>query len=266
MDVNSKNKFVSITKKLLFAVVTTSSLVTTVLTVGQIYFEYQTQNSELLGAITALEGSVIPAVGEKLWNLDIQGLKLQMEPVLPSVSASYIKIMNEKAELVYENKKHDFSPKYPILKTYKIHNPLKGNANEFVGTMEIEYFKDYVIEGVEERSLIILLSNVIKTAIVASVLLIIFNRKIAKPILEISSYFNNNRDLNNVSPEGFAPSNRSGASDELSLMIDQISLREKKIFEWSQINKNKIEIAEQALNDADEMIQHEKLRAESSAR
>jgi C4-dicarboxylate-specific signal transduction histidine kinase len=107
--------------------------------------------------------------------------------------------------------------------------------------------------------------NALKTAIVSSVLLIIFHRKIAAPILELSNYFVAHKDLSKITADDIYFKDRV-YNDEISVVTEQILIREAKLAEWAKSQQERIDRAESKLAEADEQIRQEKIRAESSAR
>jgi signal transduction histidine kinase len=266
MDKTKERKFVSVSRGLIISVLSTSTMVTSVLTVAQVGLEYRAKSREMDGLIVTMEASLIPAIRDKMWNLDVDGIKSQMAPVLPSMDASSIVLKNDKDEVVFESKLQDFIPEHPVYKTFEIRNVQTDGNNELIGKMDIVLFKDKIIKEVRNRFIIILILNSLKTFIVATVLLIIFHRKIAGPILEITTYFDKHRDLNNITGQDLNVNPRGGINDELTIMTEHIRRREQKLAEWSLAQKVKFEKAEMALAEADETIKHEKTRAEGSAR
>lgn len=263
---SQKKKFVSISRGLILSVLSTSTLVTSVLTVIQVGFEYQTKSKEMDALIVTMEASLIPTISDRMWNLDTDGIKSTMTPILPSMDASSIVLKNDKGEVLFEANIPDFIPSHPMKKTFPIIKSDAGAKAETIGQLEIVLFKDKIINEVRNRLLIVLLLNSIKTAVVAAVLLIIFHRKIAGPILDITKYFDSHRDLTKVNGKDLKVSERRGTNDELSVMTEHIRLRELKLAEWSALQQEKIVRAESALADADETIRQERIKAEASAR
>jgi signal transduction histidine kinase len=259
-------KFVSISRTLILSVLTTSSMVTSVLTVLQVGLEYRTKSQEMDALLVTMEASLIPTVSERIWNLDADGIKSTMTPILPSMDASSIILKNNEGVVLFEDSLPNFVPVYPIKKVFPITKTDLDGKSVSIGEMELVLFRDKIIKEVRNRFLIVLFLNFIKTAVVATVLLIIFHRKIAGPILEITKYFESHKDLNLVSGSDFNVSARGGTNDELTIMVEHIRFRETKLAEWSQLQREKMAQAESALAEADEAVRQEKVKAEGSAR
>jgi signal transduction histidine kinase len=260
-----KTKFKSISKKLLLAVLTTSTMVTTTLTLIQVGIEYKAKTDELDQTAVGMESSLIPALGAMLWDVNEAGAAGLMAPILPSIDASYVKLTDDKGKVIFEERKPDFSPKYSFTKKFEV-KAKKNDPDRVLGHLEVNFFKDNIIQELRNRFVLILLLNGLKTAIVAGVLLIVFHRLVAKPIGEISRYFLTHKDLNKISGDEFKVQHTPRIDDELSVMVEQIAVRENTLAQWGQQQRDRIGAAEMALQDADEIIKQEKSRAEASAR
>ena len=258
-------KFVSVSKKLLFSVLTTSTVVTTILTIAQIGLEYKAKSDELDSVSVSMEASLIPGVAQMLWNIDEAGAVTLMKPIIGSIDASSVKLTNDAKKVIFEDKLPNFTPEYAFTKKFEIRDKT-NDAARVLGSLEVVFFRDKIIHEVRNRFFIILILNGLKTAVVATVLLWIFHRKIAGPIAEISNYFVKHKDLAKVSGDDFKISRRTNDNDEITVMTEQIAIREAALATWARQQQAKVSAAEQALADADELIKQEKIRAEASAR
>ena len=261
----AQKKFVSISKGLIVAVLTTSTAVTTILTMIQMTLEYQVKSAELDSIVSGMQGSLVPALEDKLWDMDYAGAQSQLVSLIKSIDASSIVLRSDKNEVLFEDAIPDFIPKFPYRKVFPITAARHQETTTVMGNLEIVFFKDKIVTEVRNRFLIVLFLNGLKTAIVASVLLIIFHRRIAGPILEITRYFNTHKDLARISGVDFQISDRRNY-DEISVMGEHIALREKALARWADEQQARVDAATEALAEADQTIRQEKIRSEASAR
>jgi signal transduction histidine kinase len=262
---DASKKFVSISKGLLVAVLTTSTAVTTILTLIQMTLEYRVKSAELDSIVAGMQGSLVPALEDKLWDMDYPGAQAQLGALLKSLDASSIILRNEKNDIIFQDSIPDFIPNYPYKKTFAITSGRHQKSATSMGSLEIVFLKDKIVSEVRNRFIIVLFLNGLKTAIVASVLLIIFHRRIAGPILEITRYFNSHKDLARISGVDFQISERPNY-DEISVMGEHIALRERALARWAEEQQARVDAATSALAEADETIRQEKIRSEASAR
>ena len=117
---DAQKKFVSISKGLIVAVLTTSTAVTTILTMIQMTLEYQVKSAELDSIVSGMQGSLVPALEDKLWDMDYAGAQSQLVSLIKSIDASSIVLRSDKNEVLFEDAIPDFIPQFPYTKVFPI--------------------------------------------------------------------------------------------------------------------------------------------------
>jgi signal transduction histidine kinase len=265
MAINAHQKFRSISRGLLISVLATSSLVTSILTAIQIAFEYRSKAEKLESLMNGMQDTLVPSIEGKLWNNDSDSVSAQLKTLLSSIDVSKILLRNGAGAVVFEESLHDFSPAYPQNKHYRLTSSQFEPNERVLGHLEIVFYKDKIVGEIKDKFILILLLNGLHTTAVASILLLIFYRKITRPIREITEYFKSHSEVSRASTTDFIISSRKDY-DEISIMIEHIISRETALANWSLDQSKKVKAAETSLSEADQSIRREKLRAETAAR
>jgi hypothetical protein len=129
----------------------TSTIVTGLLTLIQILLEYRVKVAELSAVVAGLEGSLIPALEDKLWVVDSDGVVGQLQPLLKSVDASYVKLTDSSGKVWYEETLPNFIPKYPLVKEMDITSERHDGAKNILGKLSITFFKDKIVNDLRNR-------------------------------------------------------------------------------------------------------------------
>ena len=212
-----------------------------------------------------MESNLVPSVAALLWDLNTDGVKMILEPVVKAGATSDVSLTDSDGKVIFNGKSEGPEPKYSLTRTFEIRNKTQ-DATRVLGTLKVVFNQDKIIQELQNHFIIVLLLNSLKTAIVASVLLLLFRRMFTVPISQMSNYFLSHKDLSKLTGDEFKVTRWTASDDEITVMSEQIAIREQKLADWSRSQEAKIASAEQALADADEIIKQEKLRAEASAR
>ena len=260
------SKRLPIAKKLLMMVLTTSAVMSTLLTCAQILFEYSEKKSELNSVIKGIESSLLPGIARLMWDFDLGNIAPPFDNLLNSVDLARVKITNIDGKVILEKSKPDFTPEFPIAVEFPI--IYKDNVTtETVGRVQMEFYSDRILKEIRFHFITLLGFNLVKTLIVALILIQLFARVVTKPLTGIVKYLEKSKAL----PEGAEPSelsiNRGSTSpDEISDLIDFVSSREKQVFALQQKLREKIEIQTKELEETDHALKQERIRAEMNAR
>ena len=247
-------------------VLTTSAMLSTVLTVAQIGFEFQEKRSQLKSVIAGIESSLLPSIGQRMWDFDLASLPDQFRGMMGNVDLAHVKLESDKGKIIFDEGRPGFTAKYPIESVFPIEFTNQGIKSR-IGTLTLIFFSDKIIEEIQFHFVTLLIFNMIKTFIVALVLIHLFKRTVTNRLQEILNYF---ARVDSHKGDGARPllsvKRADPTEDEITDLVNFIESHDKELFMLQERMRDKIENQEKALEDSDVTIKVERARAESAAR
>jgi hypothetical protein len=170
----------SVALRLLGYVLLFSSAVTLVLTLIQLYFEYRQDLGTIETRLSEIERGYSGSLGESLWHMDGEQLRIQADGILrlPDISAVEIR--------------ETYSPGHPIVVTAgqslshsvitrdsPVSYRVQGSEQK-IGMLHVEASLVETYRELMNRTLIILLSQAAKTFLVSIFIVFIFYRRAGK--------------------------------------------------------------------------------------
>jgi signal transduction histidine kinase len=177
----------TLAKKLVFLVLVTSTIATTLTSLVQIVFEYEIATDSQNSAIAVFQSSAKSGIQNSLWNYNEEALRGQLKSSLATKDFIEIRIYDEAGAIVaVEAKEGKF--KNSEKTTVQLMEPT--NPSEKIGSLELIYTNDFIIEDLIRRSIWIIVTNFIKTMVVVSLLMNFFYQFFVKRINFIASTLN----------------------------------------------------------------------------
>ncbi|WP_049723945.1 sensor histidine kinase [Gilvimarinus polysaccharolyticus] len=178
-------------RRLLFAIVLFSSLVTLLATVFQLFIDFQRDIGQIKTRLDDVQSSYLASISASLWNLDPSHLKLQMEGIrqLPDVEA--VAIYEDPADIAEPLTivLGEFTQQRAINRDYAItHHAADGERH--IGTLRVQASLNGVYSRLWEKLVIILFTQGIKTFLVSLFILFIVYRLITTHLVRIAQYVN----------------------------------------------------------------------------
>jgi hypothetical protein len=240
MASNDHQSLRSISRNLLLSFLATWAVVTIVFTLIQTIIDYRSKTAELESVVKGMDVTLIPSLEDNLWDAKKQEMTSQLKSILNSMDASKIRLTNATGEIVFEDSKKDFRAEHPETMRYKLTSSRHEPNERLLGHLEIVFYKDKILSEIKNGFFMNLLINCLKIFTVASILLFVSHRKIGKPFGETTSY--------------------------LKSQTENIIHRENALDNWPFTQTQKVKDPETSLNQTDESIRQEKLRAETATR
>lgn len=168
----------SIAKRIIFLIILFSSVVTFVTTGLQMIAEYNIKIDEVKRELEDIESSFSVPLTNAIWFLDKNQIQKQMEGIskLPHISKVTLASKDIGLQVISSDLKDNGTEKVI---------PLVYNKR-FLGELKIVSSKDVIYQNIIQKSFWILLSNSIKTFLVALFALYIFNKLITAPLAAIA--------------------------------------------------------------------------------
>jgi PAS domain S-box-containing protein len=217
----------SLSTRLLSYILLCSTALALVITLIQLMWDFQQDVGKIEASINQIESSFLQPMAASLWNLDEEQIQIQIEGIMNLSDMQYVLIHevlgNSEVPLVEQGtlkEKFDISKKFDL--TYQ---------GEVVGTLFVAASLEKVYDRLIEKSLLILISQTIKTMVVSICILFIIYYMVIRHINKIAFYTRNiklsshNKDL---ILEGRS-NHISSASDELDELVYLLNKMQKRI-------------------------------------
>lgn len=214
--------------RLTLAIVLFSTAITCVTTMAQIYFEYRENMSGIDVRMEEFRSSILPTIVEGTWNLDRALLKIQLNglirlPYIEKITISLPKNTDISAGLTTST--HTRIEKFPI-----IHESAGESKNSeqsiFLGEITLIVGMDKIYFELINHSVVILLSNAIKTLMVSIFAVYFFHNLVGKHLKHVSSYTKNlniaDRHIQDLRLDRVQPSKEPDVLDKLVEAINNM--------------------------------------------
>ncbi len=185
MPVNdNKTNFKSISRRLIIYIVLCSSAVTLLLTVLQLYRDYQTEISLIEVAFEQIERVHIATISESLWGADTERLKTIARGLSNMRDLRYVAVIEDGDILVSFGDNPEAGVSF---RTFPLMFESRGSFRE-IGRLDVAFDLEAVNQRLLDRMLVILVSNALKTALVVVFMVLLFYRMVARHLTHISQY------------------------------------------------------------------------------
>jgi signal transduction histidine kinase len=178
--------------RLLAAIVLFSSLITLILTVLQLYFDYRGEIQDIQDRFSEIERSYLSSLGGSLWSLDTDQIQRQIEGIKRLPDMQYLEVREisrslKRRAMVSVGERGVgpvLSREYPIVYSENKDSPV----SETIGALYMEASLTGVYHRLFEKAVVILISQGIKTFLVALFILYIVYRLVTRHLVFIASY------------------------------------------------------------------------------
>lgn len=217
----------NLSNRLLSSILLCSSVLAIIITLLQLLWDYQQDVNKIEASINQIESSFIQPMAASLWNLDEEQIQMQIEGIMNLSDMQYVLIHevlgNTEVPLLEQG---TIKEKFDISRTFDL--IYQGEA---VGTLFVAASLDKVYERLIEKSLLILISQTIKTMVVSICILLIIYYMVIRHINKIALYTRNIKLSSHNKVLILEGRNRhiSAASDELDELVYLLNKMQKRI-------------------------------------
>ena len=178
----------SIGARLLAGVLLFSGLVTLVLTVMQLYFDYRRDVSALEMRINQISESYLASLEEGLWALDEKQLRLQLDGILrlPDIRAVEVRESGNVSNPLIV-KLGESAESSSFAREYQLRHNVQGEER-VLGTLRVEATLTNVYRRLVDTAVTILISQAAKTFLVSLFILYLFHYLVTRHLSAISRY------------------------------------------------------------------------------
>ena len=211
---------------LLLRVVLFSSVVTLILTVLQLTLSYRSERANLESRFGEIDQATSRSLGESLWAMDSEQLKVQLDGILrlPSIRAVQVRETLSPGD-VFTISRGERPASAAVAKEFTL--VCCGAHPENIGVLRIEATLTDIYRDLAAQALVILLSNAAKTFLVAFFILVVVHRLATRHLLDIAA------SVADIRPDAEVPPlrlRRSGIEgDELDQLVDALNAMRERL-------------------------------------
>jgi len=225
----------SVSRKLILYVIVFSSCITFITSAFQLYEKFEDEVSIIELRINDISKFYTQTVTTTLWTANYDDLKTNLEGIINIPDIVYVSVVVGSKKIVSLGQHH--SERVVILK--KQIKYLYRNQNINLGTFYLQASLDSAYQHVLDKVVRILISNAIKTFLVAFFILYVFNLLVTRHLNKIA-HFTVKLDYTKLDSKLVLDRKKQRNPDELDVLVNSISLMQENISNYL----NKIELSE----------------------
>src|SRR3954452_21352370 len=174
--------------RLLAAVLLFSSVVTLTLTALQLYLDYNREVGLIETRLDEIGRSTTGSLGESLWNLDQNQLKLQLEGLLrlPGIRAAEVREIADRPNPI-RVAVGERSTRSIVTRDYPLTYTVQGTARA-IGVLHVEATLSDVYQQLLNRAIVILASQAAKTFVVSLFIIYMFHVLVTRHLVAIADF------------------------------------------------------------------------------
>ncbi len=184
-----------VAKRLIVALVLFSSVITAVITALELYADYRRDLGQIERSMTFIGKSYLPSLTDSVWVSDREQVQTQLDGLLRLPDIEYIGIHVDGQTRWSAGKavsQRKVSTEVPLLREHR-------GQTLTIGTLQVVASVDRVLARLWDQLLVTLLSNAIKTLLVAGFMLLVFQYLVTRHLTRIAAFV---RRIDPVAPAG----------------------------------------------------------------
>ncbi|MGI2192850.1 ATP-binding protein [Shewanella baltica] len=246
-------------RHLTLSIVLFSSVITLITTAYQLISDYRNDVVRIDRVFSNMEKVNLDVLAASIWVIDERLINTQLNGLIQLPDINYISIKDDSGQAWnagVQKQEHSLDKTFPLI--YK--SPTESIN---VGTLEIQVDVDAIYQRLYDKAIIILLSNGIKTFLVAGFILFLVWFNITKHLDKLSQYCKNIDLDQEYEPLQFA---RQEKIDEFKQVADSINSMQVQLrSSFGALKKSKTEL-QTALEDRERLLKLERSYKEELAR
>jgi len=211
-------------RKLLFSILLFSTIVTLFLTSFQIYLDYKKGIDSIYDRIDQIRLTQLESLSQNLWNINTDQIRIQLKGLLEIKSIKKLKIISSDNENISISKNIEVSE--PIITRMPLIHTIKGKDID-LGVLEIISDKSHILNELQSKIFIILLTQAMKTFLVSLFILFVYNVLVNRHIIEIGR-FARELSLDNIGKKLKLLRGENEEHDELDELADAFNVMQEK--------------------------------------
>jgi len=173
--------------RLLTAILLCSSLMTLLATGSQLYFDYRYELSAIDERIRDIEASSLDSLSTSLWAINPEQVQVQLEGLKQLPDVKYLELETQFDELFVAGEK-PLSSESTVDRSYFLRHTAESGREYPLGTLRVVISLEQIYLRLEEKVLVILASQGVKTFLVSVFILTIFHRLVTQHLGVMARY------------------------------------------------------------------------------
>ncbi|MDE1462548.1 sensor histidine kinase [Spartinivicinus poritis] len=182
----SKQKYGAIARRLLIAVVGVSTTIAILTTSVQLGLDYWEDMRRMNGVFQQIKASSVPSIMRSVWLFDEPQIKIQLDAFVQIPEVVYAEIRQDD-EVVWKAGEIEADRTLKEEEFELIAKPLNSSPID-LGKLKVVADMSQIYSRLIDKFAVILVSNSIKTAIVAVVILLVFWNLVTRHLIRMSEY------------------------------------------------------------------------------
>lgn len=172
----------AIARRFVLFTVLCSTLLAVIITAIQLYIDYRSDLSIVYKNLETIEKSRVPSLMESVWKIDDQLIEAQLQGILQLEGVEHVAIINSGVDYAFGHKSRG-----GIYHSYSLKREEAGRAFA-LGELQVTLSLDHVYQKLIKRGLIVLFTNSIKTLLVATFIVMIYQMMIGQHLYAIAAF------------------------------------------------------------------------------
>lgn len=217
-----------------------SSLVTLVLTSVTLGLDYRHDVAEIERHLQQIELSNVPALSRSAWDMNVEGLQVQLEGILRSPGMEYLEVQLTDGAVIARAGQH--TSKRVMQREYLLQYSAWGTPKN-LGTLRVEASLDAALQRLKSRVVVILLTQGIKTFIVSAFTLLLFQWLVGRHLAALAGHLSLARSQPGEAQLVLKRAPRAGAHDELDAVVQSLNamqLRQAALLQALEISEARL--------------------------
>jgi PAS domain S-box-containing protein len=212
-----------IDRRFVVYVVLFSSLVTLVLTGIQLFLDYRTDRAAIDERLVEVRQVHLANIAQSLWVADFDSIKLQIEGIEKLTDMQYLAVLENDDVVISVGK---LAVRNVVGREYPVQYSHLGEIRQ-IGTLMVQASLDGVYQRLLQKALVILISNAIKTFLVAGFMILFLRRFILTPLEEFTQFLRKHEGA--VAVPEFKPASMRDRQDELAVVFQKFNELNKRL-------------------------------------
>ena len=215
-----------IARQLICSLIIASAFITLIITALQLYFDYSYELDQIDKRFVQIEQAYLKPLSHALWTTDKEEMQLQIDGMKRLPDMQYIAVYEDNKLLVAAGElkqKNIISTKFPL--TYKYQGVIRN-----IGELKVAATLEGIYKRLLDKIWVILISNGIKTFIIAVFFIYIFQQLVTRHINHLAD------QVRGVDAEGLdkpltleRSAKKKHVGDEFDVLISAFDVMRKKI-------------------------------------
>ncbi|WP_108652621.1 ATP-binding protein [Dongshaea marina] len=235
----------SISIRMLGYILICSTFLALLITIIQLFWDYRKDVEVIEDGIAQIEASFLQPIAASLWNLDEEQVQMQIEGIMNLPNMQYVMVKeilgNTEVPLIsqgVEKKKYDISHEFDLI-----------YQGEMVGKLFVAASLEEIYQRLLEKSVLILVSQTIKTLVVSICIILIIYSLIVRHLNKMAN-FTSNFNLDHLDQELLL----DGRSKKLPHKYDELDMLASTLNQM----RTTIQVELEARQKAVEQLQQER--------